>query len=94
MGFSVVSLVEIFYFIALRPYFSRFNHENNPKSTAHSVSTVSKLNLKNQQTHIWPPTRLYEREYLNNDTDPTLPFYRRNFPNIDVNLWKPTPFVH
>lgn len=94
MGFSVVSLVEIFYFIALRPYFSRFSPENIQKSAPHIVSTVSKLKLKNQHHHILPPTRLYEREYLNNHFDPTLPFYRRNFPNIDVNLWKPTPFVH
>lgn len=92
MGFSVVSLVEIFYFVALRPYFSRFNPENNQKP--HNVTTVAKLNAKNRQTHIWPPTRLYEREYINNHIDAALPFYRRNFPNTDAKLWKPTPFVH
>lgn len=101
MGFSVVSLVEIFYFIALRPYFSRFTRSNQnlkPTSTSHSHFNSNGSNFhveKGQRNHVWSHTQTYDRNlYLNNYLDRTLPFYRKNFPNIEVNQWKPTPFVH
>lgn len=83
MGFSVVSVSEIFYFIALRPYCRRFINRDNlkmkfTKSTLQNMSNASKFNEKHQSRN-WPPIQSYERANLDDHINQRVQFYKRNF---------------
>lgn len=83
LGFSAVSMVEIFYFIALRSYCSRRTNqdnlemqEHNSKSAYKSKVARSRLTTQNQ---IWPYTRTHGRTHLDGYANHETVAYRRKY---------------
>lgn len=60
MGFSVVSLVEIFYFLTLRPCFRRIQRKFADKKTNKITPKAQKLMLINEKERIWHTTKYYK----------------------------------
>lgn len=97
MGFSVVSLVEILYFITLRPNFRRFyngKHSKQSKNATQNLHTISKL-ISTNQSHNWPYAWSHDRSHVGTRINPTLSSHSRNDQNIHAaKFWKPTTFTH
>lgn len=94
MGFSVVSVVEILYFISLRLYCRRYYGGRGSKHPPKNVNTISKLVSKNQR-QVWPYVWTHDQNTnrsIKNNNNSMLPAYNRFYRQriIRVNGWKPT----
>lgn len=81
LGFSAVSMVEIFYFIALRSYCKRHENQSIVKTEKQILksnykSKVSTLTTKNQ---IWPYTRTHGRTHLDSYISSQTLHYRKKY---------------
>lgn len=97
MGFSVVSMVEIIYFISLRPTCRQFDYKRDSKhtkNTSQKHQTISKLLSKNQ-SQIWSHTWLQDRDRMSGKSDLMLQAYTKNGQHIHASpLWKPATYLH
>lgn len=98
MGFSVLSVVEILYFITLRPYCRRYyggKHSKNASSK--KVDTISGLVSKNQRHWPFAWTHAQNVDQKKNNNSMLQQAYNRrhvNHPNGQTNGWKaPTPTI-
>lgn len=89
MGFSVVSVVEILYFITLRLYCRRYYGDRRLKNIRNKkVNTISRLISKNQR-HVWP--FVWNHAQNVNQIKPNKQFNQRD---VQANGWKaPTPTI-
>lgn len=62
MGFSVVSLVEIFYFLTFRPCFRRIQRRLDDKKTNKTTPKTHQLVLINGKERIWDTTKYYANQ--------------------------------
>lgn len=98
MGFSVVSMVEIIYFISLRPTCRQYEyrrHSKHTKNTSQKHQTISKL-ISTNPNQIWSHTIwLHDKDRMSGKTDLMLPSYSKNEKNTHTSsLWKPASYLH
>lgn len=85
MGFSVVSLVEILYFISLRLYCRQFYYKKLAKQNAKPIDTVPNVISKNHVNFAPMKVQHYStfstfNRYFNHD--------RQNNGNVPASVWK------
>lgn len=81
LGFSAVSMVEIFYFIAMRSYCNRHANQQSSEMQEHLPKSnyKSKVPRLTTQNQIWPYTRTHGRTHLDTYGNHQSVAYRRRF---------------
>lgn len=98
MGFSVVSVVEILYFITLRLFCRRYYGGRHSKNIRNKkINTISRLISKNQRNvwpFVWNHAQNVDQIKINNNS--MLQAYSRQLKQhgVQANGWKaPTPTI-